>query len=184
MIALVGLGNPGVDYKYTRHNIGFVVIDELREALQVSQETQKFSALMSSGNYKGETLLFAKPQTFMNLSGDSVCQIKKFYKLQNEQIFVFHDDIDLEFGKIKIKIGGGAAGHNGLKSLDKMIGNEYVRIRIGVGKPQFKGEVHNYVLNNFEEAEMEILRKKMKNICTNLDFLLAKQFSILLQTIE
>ena len=183
MILIVGLGNPGDEYKNTRHNVGFMLIDELLSS-------GEFDALGSS-KFKGElykkgSLLLLKPQTFMNLSGNSVKAVKDFYK--PERIIVIHDDIDLKFGAMKFKFGGSSGGHNGIKSIDNLIGNEYERIRIGVGRsensansanskdlalsqisnlsnlnlPNFKPNTANFVLSNFNENEKKDLEKILK----------------------
>ncbi|MBR6953161.1 MAG: aminoacyl-tRNA hydrolase [Campylobacter sp.] len=190
MILIVGLGNPGDEYKNTRHNVGFMLIDELLS-------NGEFDALGSS-KFKGElykkgSLLLLKPQTFMNLSGNSVKAVKDFYK--PERIIVIHDDIDLKFGAMKFKFGGSSGGHNGIKSIDNLIGNEYERIRIGVGRsenslpnsansansknsansplsqisnlsnlnlPNFKPNTANFVLSNFNANEKECLKEILK----------------------
>ena len=146
----VGLGNPGSTYAMTRHNIGFRVIDEL---------VSDFGARdISKTSFHGKTfrhgiLFFLKPTTFMNLSGKSVLSVKQFFKIETEKIVVIHDDIDLPFGAVRLKKGGGHGGHNGLKSIDEAIGREYIRVRIGVGKPLYKGQVVDYVLHPFSEEE-------------------------------
>ena len=150
MKLFVGLGNPGPAYANTRHNIGWRVIDELVE---------RYSASSISKNsfhgelYRSRDLLFLKPLTYMNLSGKSVLPVMNFFKIPIEDIVVIHDDIDLPFGALKYKIGGGNGGHNGLKSIDSSIGKDYLRVRMGVGKPEFKSQVADYVLSNFGKEE-------------------------------
>ena len=149
---IVGLGNPGSDYAKTRHNIGFMVIDEIIKRFQTTN--------LSSSSFLGECYKFKnhfllKPLTFMNLSGNSVVKVKNFYKI--EKVVVIHDDLDLPFGALRFKEGGGHGGHNGLKSIDANISREYIRIRMGIGKPQHKGEVASYVLSNFYESEEKML---------------------------
>jgi PTH1 family peptidyl-tRNA hydrolase len=154
MFLVVGLGNIGDRYKNTRHNIGFRVIDKLVDnsnAIDISK-TSFFGKL-----YKSKQTLFLKPSTFMNLSGKSVSAVKNFYKLDIESIIVIHDDIDLPFSALRFKRGGGSGGHNGLKSIDSAIGKDYIRVRMGVGKPEHKGEVVSFVLSNFSEDEERIL---------------------------
>jgi len=154
---VVGLGNPGADYVDTRHNIGFMVIDEL---------VKKFNASnVSSSSFLGECYKFQnhfllKPMTYMNLSGNSVVKVKKFYKI--EKVVVIHDDLDLPFGALRFKEGGGHGGHNGLKSIDANIGREYIRVRMGIGKPEHKGEVASYVLSKFSQNENEYLTQWIK----------------------
>ena len=150
MALFVGLGNPGSRYESTRHNIGFKVIDRLvsdlgaRDVSKASFEGQLF---------KYSNHFFLKPSTFMNLSGKSVLAVKQFYKIALEDTIVVHDDIDLPFGALRFKIGGGDGGHNGLKSIDRSIGKEYLRVRVGVGKPEHKSQVADYVLHDFSEEE-------------------------------
>lgn len=155
MYLIVGLGNIGEKYQLTRHNIGFLVIDEMTKNLSTSNvnNTNFQSTLLKSG-YN----LFAKPTTYMNNSGVAVHAIKEYYKIDLENIIVIHDDLDLPFGTVKFKIGGGHGGHNGLRSLDSHIGKDYIRVRIGIGKPTDKGDVANYVLSNFSKEELNKLQ--------------------------
>jgi len=153
----VGLGNPGSTYEKTRHNIGFRVIDKLVddfEARNISKNAFHGELYKAAGN-----TLFLKPSTYMNLSGKSVQAVKQFYKIETEDIVVIHDDIDLPFGAIRFKKGGGHGGHNGLKSIDDFIGKEYLRVRIGIGKPEHKSQVADYVLHTFSEEEADLLDK-------------------------
>lgn len=154
---IVGLGNPGSAYAETRHNIGFMVIDELVRRTSATP--------ISKASFEGELFKFKehyllKPMTFMNLSGRSVLAVKNFYKI--DEVLVIHDDLDLPFGALRFKRGGGHGGHNGLKSIDAAISKEYIRVRMGISKPQHKGEVANYVLSAFNEAEKEHLDKWIK----------------------
>ncbi len=151
---LVGLGNPGPKYTDTRHNVGFMVIDHLIQTLQANKLS---SANFNAELYKAGKHLLLIPLTFMNLSGESVIKVKNFYKIDTEDIIVIHDDLDLPFGAVRIKRGGGHGGHNGLKSLDAHIGKEYIRIRIGIGKPEYKSQVASYVLGNFSQEEQKEL---------------------------
>ena len=154
MTLFVGLGNPGSQYEETRHNIGFKVIDALVEELgarDISKNT--FHGML----YRTSSTLFLKPTTYMNLSGKSVLPVKQFFKIELEDIVVIHDDIDLPFGALRFKRGGGHGGHNGLKSIDVAIGKEYLRVRIGVGKPERKSQVADYVLHGFTKEEREML---------------------------
>lgn len=163
MFVIVGLGNPGTKYELNRHNIGFLVIDEITKSLTNSQ-------IINKSNFKAITLkhqedIFVKPQTFMNNSGESVIAIKEYFKIQLNHIIVIHDDIDLPFGSVKYKIGGGHGGHNGLRSIDTHLnGRDYIRVRIGVGKPDSKKEVANYVLDNFTKEEFEKLQEMFPKI--------------------
>jgi len=152
MKLLVGLGNPGSTYEETRHNIGFKIIDWLRDELNASK--------VGNNNFKGELFkarqtLLLKPQTFMNLSGESLLLVKNFYKIPLEDIVVIHDDIEIPFGALRFKQGGGHGGHNGLRSIDSLIGKEYYRMRVGVGRPTNGQNVADYVLGRFSSSEQE-----------------------------
>lgn len=150
MYLIAGLGNPGDKYKLTRHNIGFLVIDEMTRNLSTTSiNNTNFKAIA----LKSFDTIYVKPQTFMNLSGESIVAIADYYDIPNENIFIIHDDLDLPFGAIKFKVGGGHGGHNGLKSIDSHIGKDYTRIRLGIGKPENK-DVANYVLSNFSKEEL------------------------------
>ena len=154
MYLIVGLGNIGEKYQNTRHNIGFLVIDYITKNLNTSNiNNPNFQSTLLKSGYN----LFSKPITYMNNSGVAVNSIKDYYKIDLENIIIIHDDLDLPFGTVKFKIGGGHGGHNGLRSIDAHIGKEYIRVRIGVGKPQDKSDVANYVLNNFSKEELNKL---------------------------
>ncbi len=164
---IAGLGNPGSSYESTRHNIGFMVIDALIERQNATK--------LSSSNFEGDLYKFQnhyllKPMTFMNLSGDSILKVKKFYKI--DEVVVIHDDLDLPFGTLRFKKGGGNGGHNGLKSTDIRISKEYIRVRMGIGKPEHKGEVTSYVLGVFNTKEQEHLREWIDQACVSIEFLL------------
>lgn len=154
MTLFVGLGNPGSQYEETRHNIGFKVIDKLVSDF----EARDISKTSFHGNlYRSSQTLFLKPTTYMNLSGKSVQPVKHFFKVELEKTIVIHDDIDLPFGAVRFKRGGGHGGHNGLKSLDTHITKEYIRVRVGVGKPEHRSQVADYVLHDFSEDEQRDL---------------------------
>ena len=154
MHLIVGLGNIGEKYQLTRHNVGFLVIDEITKNLSTSNiNNSNFQSTLLKSVYN----LFSKPTTYMNNSGIAVHSIKEYYKIDLENIIVIHDDLDLPFGTVKFKIGGGHGGHNGLRSLDAHITKEYIRIRVGIGKPLDKSDVANYVLSNFSKEEMNKL---------------------------
>ena len=150
MLLIVGLGNPGTQYENTRHNIGFKVIDKLVDDFG-ARDVSKSS--FQGKLFKTSNILFLKPTTFMNLSGNSVQIVKNFYKIELEDIIVIHDDIDLPFSALRFKNGGGHGGHNGLRSIDSMIGKEYTRVRMGVDKPSYKSQVADYVLADFSVEE-------------------------------
>lgn len=154
MILFVGLGNPTDKYKNTKHNIGFMVIDALVDEIKPSLVSKtKFKGVL----YKENDLLFLKPTTYMNLSGQSVSAVYEFYKPR--RVVVVHDDLDLKFGVIKFKKSGSNGGHNGLKSIDSFIGNDYERVRLGIGRDERFASVADYVLSNFKEDEKECLAK-------------------------
>lgn len=152
MTLIVGLGNPGAEYANTRHNIGFMVIDELIKRTSC----QNVSKNAFQGEvYKSKTSIFLKPLTYMNLSGKSILAVKNFYK--TDKTIVIHDDLDLPFGALRFRFGGGHGGHNGLKSTDNAITKDYIRIRMGIGRPQNKGEVSSFVLSSFSDDEQRCL---------------------------
>jgi len=151
---IVGLGNPGEEYRLTRHNIGFMVVDRLAYKHSISVNKRKFGAVYGLGRVDGRSVILAKPLTFMNLSGPAVRNLAHFFKVDTKDLLVIHDDIDLVFGKIKIKRKGGDGGHNGLKSLIETIGNgSFARVRIGIGRPDNKQDVKGYVLNKFDAQQ-------------------------------
>lgn len=164
---IVGLGNPGSDYTATRHNIGFMVIDEL---IRRNNAIKLSSSSFEGELYKFKNHFLLKPLTYMNLSGNSVVKVKQFYKL--EDVVVIHDDLDLPFGALRLKKGGGHGGHNGLKSIDAKISREYIRIRMGIGKPEHKGEVASYVLSPFSKDEEPCLEQWIQKTCEALEYLL------------
>ena len=173
MFLIVGLGNPGAEYKNTRHNVGFMAVDELADKYSFSPFKSKFDGQIAEGKIAGEKVFILKPQTFMNLSGNSVVKAAHFYKILPEEIVVIHDDMDLPVGKVRAKIGGGTGGHNGLKSIDAAISQNYNRVRIGVGHPQGEGEVVvNHVLSNFSKSDGLIIDKNIEVIVAELPVLL------------
>jgi PTH1 family peptidyl-tRNA hydrolase len=156
MRLIVGLGNPGPEYALTRHNIGFMAVDALAGHARF---TSKFHAEVASLSIEGEKVVLLKPMTFMNLSGKAVQAAMAFYKIAPENVIVLHDELDLPLGKIRIKLGGGANGHNGLKDIDQMVGPDYWRIRLGIGHPGMKEQVHGHVLSRFsDEEQVEVER--------------------------
>ena len=178
MFLIVGLGNPGNEYAETRHNVGFMTVDCLAEKYRFSPFKVKFDGLIADGSIGGEKVLLLKPQTYMNLSGNSVVKAASFYKIPPQNIVVIHDDMDLLPGQVKAKKGGGAGGHNGLKSIDAHMGSDYNRIRIGVGHPQGRGEeVVNHVLSRFSKRERENLDEEIRLIAENMPVLFASGVS-------
>jgi len=173
MFLVVGLGNPGTEYQNTRHNVGFMAADEICSRYKFSPFKAKFDGLIAEGQIGSEKVFLLKPQTFMNLSGNSVVKAALFYKILPENIVVIHDDIDLALGQLKAKLGGGAGGHNGLKSIDANVTPNYNRIRIGVGHPQNKGpEVIDYVLGHFSKQDKEILIKSLDTVVDAVEVLI------------
>lgn len=173
MHLIVGLGNPGSEYRNHRHNIGFMAVDTIAQRHNFSPFRSKFNGLVAEGNVDGERFLLLKPQTFMNKSGDSVGAAVKFYKIPTEQVIVIYDELDLLPGKLKVKTGGGNGGHNGLRSIDPVIGKEYQRVRLGIGHPGHKDRVTNHVLGNFAKADQNWLEGLLKAISDNLALLAA-----------
>jgi PTH1 family peptidyl-tRNA hydrolase len=155
----VGLGNPGAQYALQRHNVGFMAADVIAETHGFDRWSKKFRSLLSEGRVGSDRILLLKPQTFMNDSGEAVAQALRFYKLDLDALTVFHDELDLAPFKVKVKVGGGTAGHNGLRSIDAHLGPDFRRVRIGIGHPGpgLKELVTPYVLGNYAKAEMEPL---------------------------
>mgnify|MGYP001077811695 CR=1 FL=1 len=153
MKLFVGLGNPGVKYSRNRHNIGFEAVNRIAESGGFSAWKSKFQAELSEGRIGSEKVYLLKPMTFMNLSGQSVGEAMRFFKLSPEDVTVFHDELDLAPGKVRLKTGGGHAGHNGLRSIHQHIGPDYNRVRLGIGHPGHKDQVSRYVLHDFAKAD-------------------------------
>jgi len=160
----VGLGNPGAKYAHNRHNIGFMALDRIASDHGFDGWRRKFQGQVSEGRLGREKVILLKPETFMNLSGQSVGEAMRFYKLTPEDVVVFHDELDLAPRKIRVKQGGGHAGHNGLRSLHQHIGENYGRVRIGIGHPGHKDRVSGYVLHDFARSDAEWLDDLMRGI--------------------
>ena len=175
MLVLVGLGNPEAKYKLNRHNVGFMTIDSIVANYKLAPYKTKFQSQIITKKINDTPIIFSKPQTFMNLSGKSIGNILNFYKLKCENVIVIHDDLDLNLGTVKTKIGGSSGGHNGLKSLDSIIGKNYRRLRIGIGHPGDKILVNNYVLGDFSKSESVIINILIKNISLNFDKIITKK---------
>lgn len=158
MYLIVGLGNPEKDYSNTRHNMGFDVINKLTNITGIKVLKSKFNALYGMGEINGKKVILVKPQTYMNLSGESVVQFKKYYKISNKNIIIIYDDIDLNIGTIRLKPKGSSGTHNGMKSVvNNLQTEEFIRIRIGIGTPENKEEMINYVIGTIPKKEKEIL---------------------------
>ena len=164
MLIWVGLGNPGAKYAGNRHNIGFMALDRIADDHGFSPWKRSFQGLISEGRLGSERVLLLKPETFMNLSGQAVGEALRFHKLTPAEVTVFHDELDLAPGRIKVKLGGGHAGHNGLRSIHAHIGEAYHRIRLGIGHPGHKDQVASYVLHDFAKADQEWLDDLVRGI--------------------
>ena len=171
MKLFVGLGNPGGQYAFNRHNVGFMAVDAIAQAHGFPPWRKRFSGLSAEGKLADQPVLLFKPQTFMNESGRAVGEAARFYKLDLGDVVVFHDELDLAPGKVRVKTGGGVAGHNGLKSLSANIGNDYVRVRIGIGHPGSKDLVTGHVLRDFAKAEHDWLEPLLGAIATEARYL-------------
>jgi PTH1 family peptidyl-tRNA hydrolase len=174
MLLLVGLGNPGPRHANNRHNIGFMAVDEIVRRHGFGPWRTRFQGRIAEGRIEGEKVLALEPETYMNESGRAVGEAVRFYKLDTEsQVIVIYDEIDLKPGKVKVKLGGGAGGHNGIRSIDSHIGRDYRRLRLGVGHPGDKDLVHGYVLQDFAKAETAGRDKLIDAVASELPRLIA-----------
>jgi peptidyl-tRNA hydrolase, PTH1 family len=184
MLLFVGLGNPTPDSENNRHNIGFKMIDALNQKFGLSKQKPKFKGLLTTGNINEKKVYAIKPLTFMNNSGICIRELIEYFKIDAEDVTVFHDDLDIDFGKVKAKFGGSSAGHNGIESIDKFIGKDYSRVRIGIGKPKIKSNVTDHVLKNFDEEEMLQLEKITDNIINSISILIDKKLDLFSSTVN
>ena len=184
MLLFVGLGNPTPDSENNRHNVGFKIIDAINKKFGLSKQKPKFKGLLTTGNIEGEKVYAIKPLTFMNNSGICIRELLEYFKFDAEDVVVFHDDLDVEFGKIKAKFGSSSAGHNGIASIDKFIGKDYSRVRIGIGKPQTPIEIADYVLQNFDEDELAGINKISENITDSIGDLIKKKLDLFSSTVN
>jgi peptidyl-tRNA hydrolase, PTH1 family len=171
MLLFVGLGNPGAKYSGNRHNIGFMAVDEIVRRHSFSSWRKKFSSDMSEGNLGGEKVLVLKPQTYMNESGRAVGEAVRFHNIPLQQVYVFYDELDLEPGKMRVKLGGGAAGHNGIRSIAAHITPEFKRVRLGIGHPGNKDMVMPHVLGDFAKSDREWLAKLLEGVADEVEVL-------------
>ena len=184
MLLLVGLGNPSPNNEDNRHNIGFKVIDAVNQKFSLSKQKPKFKGLLTTGKIGDKKVYAIKPLTFMNNSGICIRELIEYFKIDAENVIVFHDDLDLDFSKIKAKFGGSSAGHNGIASIDKFIGKDYSRVRIGIGKPEKKIEVSDFVLQNFDEEETIKIEKISKDIIESISILVEKKLDLFSSTVN
>ena len=171
MLLIAGLGNPGPKYERNRHNIGFMAADEIVRRHSFGAWRSRFQSMVAEGNVAGEKILVMKPMTYMNESGRAVGEALRFFKLEPAQVIVIYDELDLKAGKIRVKLGGGNAGHNGLRSIDAHIGNGFRRVRVGIGHPGDKARVHSHVLSDFAKAEQPMVERITDAIAAHIPLL-------------
>ena len=184
MLLLVGLGNPTPNSENNRHNVGFKIIDAINKKFGLSKQKPKFKGLLTTGEISKQKVYAIKPLTFMNNSGICIRELIEYFKIEAQNVIVFHDDLDVEFGKIKTKFSGSRAGHNGIEAIDKFIGKEYSRVRVGIGKPKNNIEISDYVLQNFDEEEVLEIEKITKNITDSIDILVSKKLDLFSSTVN
>jgi len=178
MQLLVGLGNPGADNRDNRHNIGFKIIDAINKKFGLSKQKPKFKGLLTTGKIGDKKVYAIKPLTFMNNSGICIRELIEYFKIDSADVIVFHDDLDIDFGKITAKFGGSSAGHNGIESIDKFIGKNYSRVRIGIGRPEIKSMVTDHVLDDFTDNEESGITEITENIVKSLPVLIDKKLNL------
>ena len=184
MLLFVGLGNPTPDSENNRHNIGFKIIDAINQKFGLSKQKPKFKGLLTTGNISNKKVYAIKPLTFMNNSGICIREIIEYFKINVEDVIVFHDDVDVDFTKIKAKFGGSSAGHHGIESIDKFIGKDYSRVRVGIGKPEKKTQVSDFVLTNFTEEEKIVIEKVIRSIIDSMPILIDKKLDLFSSTVN
>ena len=184
MLLFVGLGNPTPDSENNGHNVGFKIIDNINKKFGLSKQKPKFKGLLTTGNINNKKIYAIKPLTFMNNSGICIRELIEYFKIDAEDVIVFHDDLDIELGKIKVKFGGSSAGHNGIASIDKFIGKDYSRVRVGIGKPKNGIEVADYVLQNFDEDETVGIKKISDSITESISILVEKKLDLFSSTVN
>ena len=178
MLLLVGLGNPNPNNSNNRHNVGFLVIDAINVKFKLSKQKPKFKGLLTTGKINDQKVFAIKPLTFMNNSGVCIKELIEYFKIDVKDVFVFHDDMDIDIGKVKAKIGGSNAGHNGIDSIDKNIGKNYSRVRIGIGRPKHNSPGVDHVLDNFSENEKQNVEKVTNDIIESLLILINKDLDL------
>ena len=178
MMLLVGLGNPSPNNLNNRHNVGFLIIDAINEKFKLSKQKPKFKGLLTTGKINEQKVFAIKPLTFMNRSGICIKELVEYFKIDVKNVFVFHDDMDIDIGKVKVKFGGSNAGHNGIDSIDKNIGKNYSRIRIGIGRPKNNSNSADHVLDNFSIDEKGNVDEVTKNIINSISILINKDLDL------
>ena len=178
MLLLVGLGNPSPENENNRHNIGFKIINAINKKFSLSKQKPKFKGLLTTGKIGDKKVYAIKPLTFMNNSGICIREVIEYFKIDCTDVIVFHDDLDINLGKVTVKFGGNSAGHNGIESIDNFIGKDYSRVRIGIGRPEMKNMVTDHVLDNFTDEEENSMAKLAKNIVEYLPVLIDKKLNI------
>ena len=182
MKLIVGLGNPGSEYLNNRHNIGFMALDNLFAYYQFDNWRTKLEGISATTSFGSEKIILVKPQTFMNLSGVCVAKFKQFFKITVADIFVIYDDIDLGFGEIKIKQGGGDAGHKGVRSISQHLQTkDFNRIRLGIGRPSTNEPVSHFVLSNFSKNERDKVLILIRNLCEDFEKIIQKKANLAIQ---
>ena len=172
MLLLVGLGNPSPENENNRHNIGFKIINAINQKFDLSKLKPKFKGLLTTGKIGDKKVYAIKPLTFMNNSGICIREVMEYFKIDSTDVIVFHDDLDINLGKVTAKFAGSSAGHNGIESIDNFIGKNYSRVRIGIGRPEKKSMVTDHVLDNFSDEEENSMTKLTKNIVEYLPVLI------------
>jgi len=178
MLLLVGLGNPSPNNEDNRHNIGFKIIDAVNQKFSLSKQKPKFKGLLTTGKIGDKKVYAIKPLTFMNNSGICIRELIEYFKIDSKDVIVFHDDLDINLGKVKAKFGGSSAGHNGIESIDKFIGKDYSRVRIGIGRPNNGENPSDHVLNNFNDEEKNALDNLISNITSSFTILVDKKLDL------
>ena len=178
MLLLVGLGNPSPENENNRHNIGFKIINAINQKFGLSKQKPKFKGLLTTGNIGDKKVYAIKPLTYMNNSGICIRELIEYFKIDSADVIVFHDDLDINLGKVTVKFGGGSAGHNGIESIDKFIGKDYSRVRLGIGRPEKKNMVTDHVLDNFTDDEENSITEVTNNIVAYLPVLIDKKLNL------
>ena len=178
MLLFVGLGNPNPNNNNNRHNVGFLVIDAINKKFKLSKQKPKFKGLLTTGQIDEQKVYAIKPLTFMNSSGICIKELIEYFKIDVKDVFVFHDDMDIDIGKVKVKFGGSNAGHNGIESIDKNIGKHYSRIRIGIGRPKNNSTGADHVLDDFSNDEKQSVEEVTKNILESFSILIKKDLDL------